>query len=55
MERTFVDSLLEHARHGQFQADRENKHAVHCSLRLVNKGHGSKITAAWAFSRVKKL
>ncbi|KAL0307498.1 UNVERIFIED_CONTAM: hypothetical protein Sangu_3027800 [Sesamum angustifolium] len=55
MEQTFVDSFLEHERHGQFRVGRANKHAVLCSLHVVNKAHDNKVTTAWVISHVKKL
>ncbi|KAK4434480.1 hypothetical protein Salat_0610800 [Sesamum alatum] len=55
MEKTFVDSLVEHARSGLFRPGRSNVHAVMCSLYDVNKRYGTKITYEWAQSRVQRL
>ncbi|KAK4428757.1 hypothetical protein Salat_1175600 [Sesamum alatum] len=55
MEKTFVDALIEHARMGQFRVGCENRHAINCALRDVNKTHDTKVTYPLACSRVTKL
>ncbi|KAK4427125.1 hypothetical protein Salat_1481400 [Sesamum alatum] len=55
MEKTFIDSLLEHARTGQFRVGRENHQAIQSALRDVNKAHDANVTYPWAVTRVQKL
>ncbi|KAK4423653.1 hypothetical protein Salat_1948200 [Sesamum alatum] len=55
MEKTFVDSLVEHARSGLFRPESPNIHAVMSALYDVNKKYGTKITYEWAQSRVERL
>ncbi|KAK4434947.1 hypothetical protein Salat_0657700 [Sesamum alatum] len=55
MEKTFVHSLVEHARSGFFRPERVNIHPVMFALYDVNKEHGTKATYEWAHTRVARL
>ncbi|KAK4435049.1 hypothetical protein Salat_0668100 [Sesamum alatum] len=55
MEKTFVDSFVEHAMSGLFRPGHPNVHAVMCSLYDVNKRFGTKVTFEWAQTRVQQL
>ncbi|KAK4434857.1 hypothetical protein Salat_0648600 [Sesamum alatum] len=55
MEKTFVHSLVEHARSGFFHPERVNIHAVMCALYDLSKEHGMKVAYEWAQTRVAHL
>ncbi|KAK4438395.1 hypothetical protein Salat_0173800 [Sesamum alatum] len=55
MEKSFVESLVIHARTGFFRPERPNIHAVMSALYDVNKKHKTKVTYEWAQTRVAAL